>query len=299
VNNLTGRARIIVGTAVSLVALLGVAGPAGAAGNGQGNENGNSDAAHGQAVSATAPGNSADAPGQLKKTAEAAPTTDGTVAPTAGGSDHGAPEGSAHGNSTNTPSSAGLKPTNSTSKNFSAAASSSSTKRYGNGDTAGQIAMEHGASGSSQLYSPGNSQPHKVRPCGRASHGNGGGIDVHALKSHTNGSGCSSQQPQTTPKPDQAGSGSAGRPSADPAGVAVTGDPARPTPPSTSTKSKSGPAKTGKAHTGVLTTLGTFGSGALPFTGLRLWMTALIGLAFVGFGLTLRYRLRVPKAGTQ
>jgi hypothetical protein len=53
------------------------------------------------------------------------------------------------------------------------------SKRYGNGQTAAQIAKSRGAGPDVQLVGPGNSQPHKVVPCGK-SHG----VDVHAVKSY-------------------------------------------------------------------------------------------------------------------
>ncbi|MFL5757949.1 MAG: hypothetical protein ACJ77N_16850, partial [Chloroflexota bacterium] len=59
--------------------------------------------------------------------------------------------------------SAGVKPSSATttSHNTLAPASSNATKLYGNGKTAGQIATQAGF-GSSMLFGPGNSQPHKV-----------------------------------------------------------------------------------------------------------------------------------------
>ena len=72
---------------------------------------------------------------------------------------------------------AGVKSSSSTAKSTFAAASSNQTKLYGNGQTAGQIAMAHGAQANAVLYGPGNGQPHKVS-CGAH------WIDVHALKAH-------------------------------------------------------------------------------------------------------------------
>src|ERR671936_413778 len=91
---------------------------------------------------------------------------------------------SAPGQAKKTDVSGGVKPSNSTSHNVSASAGSSATKLYGNGQTAGQIAIANGADAPTTLYGPGNSQPHKVTPCGHVAHGNGGGYDVHGLKSH-------------------------------------------------------------------------------------------------------------------
>src|SRR5207249_7500530 len=66
-------------------------------------------------------------------------------------------------------------PSSATAKNTFAAAASSQTKLYGNGKTAGEIAMAAGLQSDTMLYGPGNSQPHKVS-CGAH------WIDVHALK---------------------------------------------------------------------------------------------------------------------
>jgi hypothetical protein len=94
--------------------------------------------------------------------------------------------------STNT---AGVKPSSTTnaSKNTNALAGSTRTKVYGNGKTAGQIAMQNGASSSTNLYGPGNSQPHKpVCPGAKPT------FDVHALKAHGGISACSSTSTSTS-----------------------------------------------------------------------------------------------------
>jgi len=74
-----------------------------------------------------------------------------------------------------------------------AAASSDKTKKYGNGKTAGQIAIQNGAAPTAILHGPGNSQPHKVAPCT-----GGDEVDVHALKSkgHRKACGTPSERPQ-------------------------------------------------------------------------------------------------------
>ena len=99
------------------------------------------------------------------------------------------PHGHVHA-TTSTPSAspttaAGVKPSSATTvtaHNTWAAASSTKTKLYGNGRTAGQIAQQYGAGASAMLYGPGNSQPHKTG-CGTHQ------VDVHALKAH-GGSAC-------------------------------------------------------------------------------------------------------------
>src|SRR6185437_8140079 len=57
------------------------------------------------------------------------------------------------------------------------------SKRYGNGKTAAQIAVGHGAPDGTLITGPGNSQPHKVSACGKPSN-RSGGVDVHAIKSY-------------------------------------------------------------------------------------------------------------------
>ena len=105
----------------------------------------------------------------------------------AAGNPHGTPPGQAKHQSSNTVSSSssasnttGVKPSSTTSHNTHAAAGSSGTKSYGNGHTAGEIAEQNGASASTDLYGPGNSQPHKVALCPNGTHR----VDVHALKAH-------------------------------------------------------------------------------------------------------------------
>jgi len=87
------------------------------------------------------------------------------------------------------PSSAGVKPSSTTAHgqhNTTATADSGKTKLYGNGKTAGGIAMSRGASGSTVLYGPGNSQPHKVAVC---KNGKTHYVDVHAVKSYGGSTG--------------------------------------------------------------------------------------------------------------
>src|SRR6266446_620554 len=89
----------------------------------------------------------------------------------------------------------GVKPSSTTQHNTTAAAGSSKTKKYGNGQTAGQIAMQNGASADTQLYGPGNSQPHKVAVCPK--NGKSHQVDVHALKSHRGATCSTGSQAQT------------------------------------------------------------------------------------------------------
>ena len=85
------------------------------------------------------------------------------------------------------PAGEGVKPDSETAHDTHAAASSTKTKLYGNGKTAGEIAIRGGARPSTVLHGPGNSQPHKAAPCS-----GGHEIDVHALKSRRHGTGCGS-----------------------------------------------------------------------------------------------------------
>lgn len=109
------------------------------------------------------------------------------------GNPHGTPPGQAKiqakgSASASSSTAAGVKSsavTNLSGHNTNAPASSNRTKLYGNGKTAGQIAMKNGAGASANLYGPGNSQPHKtVCPGGKAT------FDVHALKAHGGASAC-------------------------------------------------------------------------------------------------------------
>jgi hypothetical protein len=81
----------------------------------------------------------------------------------------------------------GVKPSNTTKHDTHATASSDQTKKYGNGQTAGQIATNSGH-GDATLHGPGNSQPHKTTACP-----GGHEVDVHALK-NKNGTCTSSSQ---------------------------------------------------------------------------------------------------------
>src|SRR3954465_3616544 len=173
----------LTGTCVLVLRVLAFAGSA-YVGNGNGNGKGNEGGA---------PGNSAEAPGQVKKdvpvaaappatavtTVAAAPTTTAAATPAAA-------------NET------GVKPSNESAPDTHAEAQSNKTKQYGNGQTAGQIAEKNGAAGNAVLHGPGNSQPHKLAPCS-----GGHGVDGHALKSHRSGT-CSgpAPKPQPAPTPD-------------------------------------------------------------------------------------------------
>ena len=117
---------------------------------------------------------------------------------------HGTPPGqakkeqaqAANSQPTTSDNSTGVKPSSTTDHDTTAAAGSNKTKLYGNGETAGQIAMQNGASATTTLHGPGNSQPHKVAVCPK--NGKSHEVDVHALKSHRSSSCSSGSQAQTT-----------------------------------------------------------------------------------------------------
>jgi hypothetical protein len=123
--------------------------------------------------------------GQATVHGNARATVHGSTNATAHGNGHATVHGNGHAavnttvkahgrSSTSVGVQAGVKSSASSSHWTTAAASSSQTKLYGNGQTAGQIATQAGY-GSSTLVGPGNSQAHKVL-CGLRM------IDVHALK---------------------------------------------------------------------------------------------------------------------
>jgi hypothetical protein len=88
----------------------------------------------------------------------------------------------------------GVKPSNKTYHDTYAKASSDQTKKYGNGQTAGQIATKAGH-GDDTLHGPGNSQPHKTVACP-----GGHEVDVHALKHKSAKCGTSHESKQAESK---------------------------------------------------------------------------------------------------
>jgi uncharacterized repeat protein (TIGR01451 family) len=86
----------------------------------------------------------------------------------------------------------GVKPSNDTKHNTCATAGSANTKEYGNGKTAGQIVTSRGGSPSTELFGPGNSQPHKVAVC---KNGKIHFVDVHAVKDYSNACGPATSVP--------------------------------------------------------------------------------------------------------
>jgi hypothetical protein len=190
--------------------------------------------------------------------------------------------------------SAGVAPSSATSKNTLEAATSSKTKLYGNGKTAGQIAVQSGF-GNSMLYGPGNSQPHKTA-CGAHM------IDVHALKAHGTAA-CASPSVSTSEtssvSPAQANvAASAAAQAAAGNSQAAAGNSgvrsAKTSAPKKANKHASGvlSAKAALASTAKkpLRLVATVRHGNLPFTGFALWMPMALGLGLIATGLAMRRR---------
>ncbi|MGZ4302337.1 MAG: hypothetical protein ACXVR9_14085 [Gaiellaceae bacterium] len=284
----------LVSTCVLVLGIAALASASAVAGNGNGQGNGKG---NGKDDSAAAPaavadtsqghGNSANAPGQLKKDEAAAPTV---AAPTVA-------------DATQQVSSAqsGVKPSNDTAHDTHAAASSDETKLYGNGKTAGQIAQRNGAAPSTVLHGPGNSQPHKASPCA-----GGHEVDVHALKGKRGGScGNTSPSPHPTPNPvvtPDPGKNPDPAKNSDPAKAPTSGPSLTPavTPAGrvvisgmvSVTKVTKKHRARGRSASGTLAATGAVGRGTLPFTGVDLWSTAFVALTLMLIGLALCQRAR-------
>ena len=250
-----------------LVVVLGTAVFAGSAfaGNGNGNGHENSDP----------PGNSGNAPGQVKKDAVAASSAGDPAPPQA---DVAAPAEQTSSNAT------GVKPSNSTAHETHAPASSDRTKEYGNGQTAGEIAVKNGAKPSAILHGPGNSQPHKTAPCS-----GGHEVDVHALKAKGQQKKCgvaAASKPATSHVTSNVTPTHAAAVSA--AGAGPTGQ---------GTTAQGGvlgsiQAAPGAQHAGgVLGAIEAAGGGVLPFTGYPLGIALLVALGLIGVALLI-YRRR-------
>jgi hypothetical protein len=257
-------------TCVLVLSVFAFAGSA-YAGNGNGNGNGNSGGA-----SDAVPGNSANAPGQLKKDAPPADATAATTATTTVAAE-------------STPASEGVKPSNETAHDTHAEAQSNQTKEYGNGQTAGQIARKNGAAATTVLHGPGNSQPHKASPCA-----GGHEVDVHALKAHRAGR-CGGDPPQPTPAPvplpgttttpTVTTNSEQGPPARDPA-VADPKD--QPAAVEAGGEVASASSEEGDSEGVVAATQRIGRTASLPFTGQPLWVIVLLGLILIATGLGLR-----------
>ncbi len=279
--------------ALAAAALTGTA----AAGNPHGVPPGQQETGGSTAVAASTKVN-AGAQGHAKVHAKS------TVAASATTKTHGHAAGSAHssvhGNTaaqTQISVSAGVKPSTATSHNTLAPASSTSTKLYGNGKTAGQIATQAGF-GSSNLYGPGNSQPHKVI-CGPHN------VDVHALKAHsaaactttpTTSVSVETSVPATSVLPTTAVS-----PTTSVGATAAAGTAA-----AAGVKGAEASAKAKPSSHGVLGARAALAGakkplsralaatvrkgGALAFTGLDLWLPMILGLGLIACGYGVRRR---------
>jgi hypothetical protein len=116
--------------------------------------------------------------GQLQQSGNASPAVAGMKPSTNTG--HWTTCGATGGTSTAATCPAGANET------AAAQAKTDSSKRYGNSQTAAEIAVSRGGTGVT-LTGPGNSQPHKVSSCLHASNPSGG-VDVHAIKSYNSAS---------------------------------------------------------------------------------------------------------------
>ena len=248
-----------------LVVVLGTVVFAGSAFAGNGNGNGNE--------KSDPPGNSGNAPGQVKKDAVAASSAGDPAPPQA---DVAAPAEQTSSNAT------GVKPSNSTAHETHAPASSDRTKEYGNGQTAGEIAVKNGAKPSAILHGPGNSQPHKTAPCS-----GGHEVDVHALKGKGHKGSCGGPAPAPVPPPES-------HPNSVPRRIP---DPnVAPLPSGNPPKHVQQPAKPARPKSGVLSSSGVLAAtgavahGSLPFTGFPLWAVVILAAALIAFGLALRRR---------
>jgi hypothetical protein len=271
--------------ASALVLVLGVAVFAGSAlaGNGQGNGNangngngnGNAPAADASAGGDSSPGNSGNAPGQLKKETEAAPAAPAT------------PQAAVVVAEADPGNSEGVKPSNTTQKDTHEAASSNKTKVYGNGKTAGQIAIANGAAPSTILHGPGNSQPHKAAGCT-----GGHEVDVHALKGKGHQKGCGTSSPPVGPTPQPGGNPGSSTSSHVAASSTLVASPepttTPPADPGTSQPSAGVASAVEQDSHGVLAAASVVAHGTLPFTGIQLWAVVLFALMLVGSGLALR-----------
>src|SRR6476469_9833570 len=283
----------LVSTCVLVLGIAALASASAFAGNGNGQGNGKGNGKDDSAVVPAAVadtsqghGNSANAPGQLKKDEAAAPTV---AAP-------------AVADATQQVSSdqSGVKPSNDTAHDTHAAASSDETKLYGNGKTAGQIAQRNGSAPSTVLHGPGDSQPHKASPCA-----GGHEVDVHALKGKRGGScGKTSPPPHTTPNPvvtPDPGKNPDPVKNTDPAKGTTSGPSLNPAVAPAGTVVISGMVSVTKvtkkhhgrdAASGILAATGAVGRGTLPFTGVDLWSTAFVALTLMLIGLALCQRAR-------
>jgi hypothetical protein len=237
----------------------------------------------GSALAGDDNGNSANAPGQVKKS-DTAPQ--GGVNANANPSQSGVkPDSStAHGNHNTscttgggTGSSATCTSTGSNAATAQTAAHSDASKRYGNDTTAAQVANGHGAPTGARLTGPGNSQPHKVTDC-KHKHA----VDVHAVKSYSAAACSTSSTRGTTSSSNTTNVTATGN-------VAVAGTAAGQQGGVLGATASAGHGNAAPQG-GVLGAIASVGGGVLPFTGLPLWIFVVAALAVIALGLGLRHQ---------
>jgi hypothetical protein len=278
---------------------------------GNGNGNGQASAASEPASQGTAPGNSANAPGQAKKDTATTSANGGGSASQNSASVNGIKPTNATSKGTHcstgggTGSSATCTPTNGNAAVAAGAGNGDASKRYGNGTTAAQIANSRGAPAGTDVYGPGNSQPHKVACPGSTKY-----RDVHAVKNYSRCAAAAGPAPTGGVKPTA-------KPTAKPTvtpTVTPAGVPTKPAVAVSVAGGVKGAAATAAAPSGaapqggvlgvttsagksesaggVLGAIEAVGGGVLPFTGFPLWAALLVGIGLVASGLALRRQAR-------
>jgi len=270
----------LTGTCVLVLSVFAFALPA-YAGNGNGNGNGKDNAG----ATDTAPGNSASAPGQVKKDAPPLGDTTTTASTTTTVADQ------------SVPAAQGVKPSNETEHDTHAEAQSNQTKQYGNGQTAGEIAIKNGASSKTVLHGPGNSQPHMAAPCA-----GGHEVDVHALKGRRAGScggGGDKPDPQPSPGPGHDDTPAVVVTTTEQTPSVVTDPATQPDAKGESAGEVASSSSKGRQTHGILGQTQRIGRVAsLPFTGQELWIAVLLGMGLIAAGLGLR-QIRMAEAVVQ
>ena len=279
-----------------ILLVLGLAAFTGSALAGDGNGNGKGSAradtqtaSANESASQAGAGNSASAPGQIKQDTVSTQAAGGSADQNAGAEAGAKPtNATAKGNKPTscttgggTGSSATCTSSGSTAATAQTAAKADSSKRYGNSETAAQIANSHGAPAGTEVYGPGNSQPHKVLDCKR-NHW----VDVHAVKSYST---TSCTQGGTT---GSTTSGTVASVSGGTNATSATSTAGGPNAQGSSPKAGGVAGVTATGGTapasGVLGAIASVGSGVLPFTGLPLWIVVVAAAALTAFGLALR-----------
>ncbi len=267
-----------------ILLVLGIAAFTGSALAGNGNANGKAD------TQADVHGNSANAAGQVKQDSLSTQASGGGSADQNAGAQAGAKPTSAtaKGNKPTscttgggTGSSATCTSNGSTAATAQTAAKPDSSKRYGNGTTAAQTANSHGAPAGTQVYGPGNSQPHKVVDCKR-NHW----VDVHAVKSYATAP-CSTLTGTTNGTIAASVPGSTNGPSIATATSSNASSSTRGHGTAGGVLGVTASGGTGPAG-GVLGAIASVGSGVLPFTGISLWLVMLAAAGLIVLGLLVR-----------